>query len=208
MQPQLHTESVAAQPWPQVLAALASGEAVGFPTETVWGLGADAASPGAAQALSRLKGRPAGKALQVCCASVGEARCLAESGQPLFEALLAMLPGPLTLVARAAPTCPPWLSFGGKVGLRVPRHALTRELLERWGGPLATSSLNPAGQPSARTWAEARHYGLARVLLSGQTDSAGLPSTVVDCQTGQIVREGAVPAAVIHALAAQLAVKP
>ncbi|TSA85672.1 threonylcarbamoyl-AMP synthase [Deinococcus detaillensis] len=207
MPPNPSPKSDLIQPWPQALAALASGQVIGFPTETVWGMGADARSPSAVQALSRLKGRPEGKALQVCCADTEQARHLAESGQPLFEALLTLLPGPLTLVAQASSACPPWLSFEGKVGLRVPRYALTQELLQRWEGPLATTSFNPAGQPSALTWAEAQRYGLASVLLSGETEPGGLPSTVVDCQTGQILREGAVPASVIHTFTAQFLAK-
>ena len=98
---------------------------------------------------------------------MAQARALAAPQQPIFEALASLLPGPLTLVVRAAPICPPWLVFGGKVGLRVPDHPLTQALLARWGGPLATTSLNPAGQPSARTLAEARAYRLAAVLTGG-----------------------------------------
>ncbi|AWN22976.1 threonylcarbamoyl-AMP synthase [Deinococcus irradiatisoli] len=186
-----------AQPWAQALAALTRGEVIGFPTETVWGLGADAASPAAVASLSVLKGRPEGKALQVSCGDVEQARGLVLPGQPGFEALATLLPGPLTLVARAAKSCPAWLVFEGRVGVRVPRHALMQELLRRWGGPLATTSFNPAGEPSARSLDEARRYGLVDVLLPGDTEPLGLPSTVVDCESGQILRPGAVPEAVI-----------
>ena len=190
--------------WAAALVALTRGEAVGFPTETVWGLGVDAASSAAVAGLTRLKGRPPGKALQVCCASAARASALAAPNQPLFDALCAHLPGPLTLVVRAAETCPAWLSFEGQVGLRVPDHPLILALLERWGGPLATSSLNPAGQPSARTLAEAQHYGLASVLLdnSDHIPLAGLPSTVVDCTTGKVLRQGAFPLSALRPLLA------
>ncbi|WP_237724972.1 L-threonylcarbamoyladenylate synthase [Deinococcus alpinitundrae] len=192
-------------PWTATLAALAGGGIVGFPTETVWGLGVDAASQPAVTALSAIKGRPAGKALQVSCGGVAQARALAAPQQPIFEALVSLLPGPLTLVVRAAPICPAWLVFGGKVGLRVPDHPLTQALLARWGGPLATTSLNPAGQPSARTLAEARTYNLAAVLLEGPSASPEtglLPSTVVDCESGEILRQGALPVSVVHAVLA------
>ncbi|WP_293913962.1 L-threonylcarbamoyladenylate synthase [Deinococcus sp.] len=181
------------QPWNEMLAALARGEAVGFPTETVWGLGADAASRPAVESLAALKGRPAGKALQLSCASVEQARRLAAPGQPLFEPLCALLPGPVTLVVRASAACPAWLVYGGRVGLRVPDHPLVQELLSRWGGPLATTSLNPAGAPSALNLAQADAYNLASVLLSGEA-GAGLPSTVIDGGTGQILRPGALSA--------------
>ena len=196
--------------WQAALSALRRGEAVGFPTETVWGLGVDARSEAAVGFLSRLKQRPPGKALQVCCADAGQARALAAAGQPLFEALCAYLPGPLTLVARAGASCPAWLSVDGTVGLRVPDHPLIRQLLVRWGGPLATSSLNPAGLPSARTRAEAQHYALAGVLLDGEWLELDAPnaaplgeaSTVVDCLSARILRQGAVPAAALEPLLA------
>ena len=194
-----HTE------WQQAINALRRGEAVGFPTETVWGLGVDAHSEAAVRSLSRLKGRPIGKALQVCCGAVLEARALAAPGQALFGALCAYLPGPLTLVARAAADCPAWLSVDGLVGLRVPDHPLIQELLSRWGGPLATSSLNPAGLPSARTRREAESYHLAAVLLDAANLPAplGQPSTVVDCVNARILREGAVPTIALHPLLEQ-----
>ncbi|GAA4016436.1 L-threonylcarbamoyladenylate synthase [Deinococcus rubellus] len=200
--------------WEAALAALTRGRIIGFPTETVWGLGTDAHSPSAVAALSVIKGRPSGKALQVSCADVTQARALAAPQELHFEALAALLPGPLTLVVRAAPTCPAWLVFGGKVGLRVPDHTLTQALLRRWGRPLATTSLNPAGQPSARTLAEARRYGLAEVLLEvpsedpsnplAAPEASHLPSTVVDCESGEILRQGALPASIIRAVLAGL----
>lgn len=196
------------QPWNEALAALSRGEVIGFPTETVWGLGADARLQSAVATLSVLKGRPQGKALQVTCGGAEQARRLVAPGQPHFEALLALLPGPLTLVARAAEECPPWLVFGGKVGVRVPRHDLVQELLRRWGGPLATTSLNPAGASSARTLAEAQRYGLASVLLSSAAEPSGLPSTVVDCESGQVIRPGALPASVILEMLGGAAAKP
>jgi L-threonylcarbamoyladenylate synthase len=191
--------SFKSQPWTEVLAALSRGEAVGFPTETVWGLGADSASEGAVQALAALKGRPPGKAIQVSCGSPEQASRLAAPDQPLFTALCSLLPGPVTLVVRASAACPPWLVYGGRVGLRVPDHPLVQELLKRWGRPLATTSLNPAGQPSARTQAEAEAYKLAARLLSGEA-GGGLPSTVVDGESGQILRPGALSAGELQAV--------
>ena len=192
----------AAQPWPAALLALSRGEAVGFPTETVWGLGVDAASEEAVETLNRLKGRPIGKALQVCCADAAQARKLVAPGQALFESLAALLPGPLTLVARAAETCPAWLVFEGKVGVRVPDHATVQELLRRWGGPLATSSLNLSGQPSARSLEEARRSGLASVVLDGPLGPSSLPSTVIDCHSGEVLRKGAFDARRLRSLLA------
>lgn len=195
--------------WAEALKALQQGKSVGFPTETVWGLGVCAHIEAAVKHLSDLKKRDSTKALQVSCLDIEQAKRLVLPEQVMLERLYRLLPGPLTLVAWASSACPAWLQFEGKVGLRVPDHPTIRELLRRFGEPLATSSLNTAGQPPARTYQEARAYGLAAVLLDayGPNDpenshaapSIGLPSTVVDCTTGQILRQGAVSAAHIKA---------
>lgn len=174
----------------RALHALEAGQSVGFPTETVWGIGADARSEDAIARLNALKDRGSDKALQVSCATPAFARALAAPQQPLLDRLLAWLPGPLTLVAWAAPDCPPWLQKEGKVGLRVPDHPTIQELLRRFGGPLATTSLNPSGLPPARNYAEAAAYQLAAALLDGPAPSQRQASTVLDCTTGQILREG------------------
>lgn len=179
------------QNWQAVLSALEQHQSVGFPTETVWGIGADAYSKQAIRALNDLKGRHSDKALQVSCLDIEQALRLAKSNQVNLKKLLCLLPGPLTLVVWAAPDCPLWLQKGGKVGLRVPNHPTIQELLRRFGGPLATTSLNPTGLPPAQNWQEAQAYGLAAALLDGPSDPKALPSTVVDCTTGQILREGA-----------------
>ena len=166
------------------LRCLRAGGAVGYPTETVWGL---AALPAHAGVLTRRKGRDDAKPLQLSCVDVAAALACAEESPELL-ALSAFWPGPLTAVTRARPEVTRawgegarWLAPGGRVGLRVPDHALAQALLRASGGLLATTSLNPSGAEAATTSEQARAYGLADLLLGADEPQAaqGQPSAVV-----------------------------
>lgn len=185
---------------------LAAGGVVGYPTEAVWGL---AARPGHAAELHRRKGREPGKPVQVSCPDAPTALAWARPSAAL-TALSDLWPGPLTVVTAAQPTCPPDLAPGGQVGLRVPDHPLARALLLA-AGPLATTSLNPAGLPAALTRREAARYALADLLLGQDTEEApdpqGLASTVVALpirpgEPARILRAGALPPEQVRAVLA------
>ncbi|MFC4452840.1 L-threonylcarbamoyladenylate synthase [Deinococcus sonorensis] len=175
------------------LQALQAGQVVGYPSETVWGL---AVLPGHPEALERLyqrKGRDPLKPVQLSCQDAELAREWVAPDQPLFERLTAWWPGPLTLLARARPGCPPDLAPDGVVGLRVPDHPLAQALLQAAGGVLVTTSLNPSGAPPAVRAAQAQQYGLADLLFGIEDDVgtvAGLASTVIDTRSGVVVRRG------------------
>ena len=176
---------------------LQQGEVVGYPTETVWGL---AAHPDGLGALYGLKGREADKPVQVSARDAAAAARLTEGGAA-FRVLAALWPGPLTLVVPASAECPPELAPGGWVGLRVPDHPVALALLRRSGGILATTSLNPSGQPAARSLEEARAYGLVPFLLpDGGIPARGLASTVVRVREEalEVLREGAFPVQVLR----------
>ncbi|WP_261663336.1 L-threonylcarbamoyladenylate synthase [Deinococcus sp. Marseille-Q6407] len=167
---------------------------VGFPTETVWGLGAPPTRAGW-EALIRVKGRDPKQAFQVSCASGELALRLAREPEVL-EPLTRFWPGPLTLVVPAQPELADYLARGGWVGLRVPAHPAAQALLQESGGYLLTSSLNLSGQPTARTEAEARALGLARrVIGDGGQPPSGAASTVLRVGEGQleVLRAGALP---------------
>ncbi|UQN05869.1 L-threonylcarbamoyladenylate synthase [Deinococcus sp. QL22] len=205
--PQPHANphlSLSPEYW-QAILALEAGQIVGYPSETVWGLAAHAARPDAVQALTLRKGRERGKPIQVSCSSLRTVQSVAHWNAGL-DAVAAFWPGPLTVVTAARSTCPPDLAPGGWVGVRVPDHPVIQSLLAQCGGLLATTSLNPSGQPAARTFAEAQAYALADLLLpgsdqdghssSGQT--AGIASTVIQLpaepqQTALVLREGGLP---------------
>lgn len=178
-----------------------TGGVVGYPSETVWGLGV---LPPFAEVLVRRKGREAGKPLQVSCANRDSALSFCQAS-PALLALLDLLPGPLTIVAPAREGCPPEVAPEGLVGVRVPDHALAQALLHETG-PLLTSSLNRAGESAASTFAQAQAYGLADVLLGAAQDEAGgLASTVVQLPAGageaaRILRVGAFPVSRLRAV--------
>lgn len=171
---------------------LGGGGVVGYPSETVWGLGV---LPHFAATLATRKSREAHKPFQVSCADVEGALAFAPP-TPALLTLLAELPGPLTVVTPARPQVDAQVAPGGWVGLRVPAHPLAQKLLRR-SGPLLTSSLNPAGQAPAHTFAQAQAYALADVLLGSEAEQAGgLASTVVQLPAdmngrAQVLRIGA-----------------
>jgi L-threonylcarbamoyladenylate synthase len=156
-----------------VVAALRAGEAVGLPTDTVYGL---VAMLDAAPRLFELKQRPADVDLPVLCADREQAQSLA--AEPLPE-LAAEWPGALTLVVRRAPSLAAHLGVhADTVGLRVPDHPVARALA-RIVGPLASTSANLHGRPPATTAAEVQAVFDVVVVDGGVCN--GTPSRVVDC---------------------------
>jgi L-threonylcarbamoyladenylate synthase len=185
-------------------AALRRGELVVYPTETFYGLGALASLPEALARLAAAKLRPEGKPFPLVAAHAGMAFALwdevPEAARRLAERFW---PGPLTLVAAASSGLPSALVLGGAVGVRVPGLALTRELARLAGGPLVSTSANPAGGVSPSSPASLAPALLARIdlVLDGGPTPGGLPSTVVEVRPSGAVllREGAVPWSEIEA---------
>lgn len=186
--------------------ALLAGEPVVLPTDTVYGVAVDPTRPGATDRLFALKERPAEVALPVLAADADQAFALATDVPDVARRLAAACwPGGLTIVVARHPDVR--FDLGGHddgtIGLRVPDHAVPRELARRVG-PLATTSANRHGRPTPVTAAEAAAQlaGPVGVVLDGGP-CVGAPSTVVVC-TGdevRIVREGRIPAATIRSLA-------
>ncbi len=185
---------------------LRSGGVVAVPTDTVYGLAADARSEQATQALFALKGRPRTLELPVLVASAADALSLAAlPARPRLEVLAAAFwPGALTVVVERAPGA--GLHLGGDpatVGLRVPDQALVRELAARVG-PLAVTSANRHGEQPCTSAEEARRLvGGAAFVLDGGC-CAGRPSTVVTLvgQVPRLVRPGPVPLEDVEAVLA------
>ena len=174
----------------EALAVLARGGVVGYPSETVWGLAALPSSAAGVERLYHLKGRDSLKPVQLSCVSAEVASGWVRPGQPAFEQLALLWPGPLTLLAWAVDGCPEQLAPGGVVGLRVPAHPLALALLHAAGGTLATTSLNPSSQPAATSFEQAETYRLADLLLPAERVGSGQASTVYDLRTGTVVRQG------------------
>jgi L-threonylcarbamoyladenylate synthase len=195
----------------RALEILRAGGLVAIPTETVYGLAADAEQPDAVRRIFTVKGRPPEHPLIVHVASLEAARSWTE-GFPASAELLAEAcwPGPLTvLVPRSARV--PDVVTGGRptVGLRVPAHPLTHELLVRFGGALAAPSANRFGRVSPTT---AQHV-LADLgdevdyILDGGPCPVGVESTIVDCTVtpAQVLRPGGIPTEDVERLLGALA---
>lgn len=187
--------------------ALINGNILAFPTETVWGLGVDAASPEAIQALYTLKGRDKTLALQILVDSIAMAQGLVRWNSMAQRLAEASWPGGLTLVLPRHPQAPisPEAAQGKEtLGLRFPDYAPVLAIITAFGAPIAATSANPSGQPPASSAQQVRTYFGNKVTLLDPADTPvplGTASTVVDC-TGAapvILREGAISAAQIHA---------
>lgn len=177
---------------------LRRGGLVAFPTETVYGLGADALDAAAVGRIFAAKGRPADNPLIVHVAAPEQARALARAVPPAAEQLMSLWPGPLTLVLPRAPEVPDATTAGqDTVAVRIPGHPAALALLRACGRPLAAPSANRSGRPSPTT---AQHVladlgGVVDVILDGGPCAVGLESTVVDATrpVPMVLRMGGLP---------------
>jgi tRNA threonylcarbamoyl adenosine modification protein (Sua5/YciO/YrdC/YwlC family) len=194
----------------EALRALAEGKCIVLPTDTVYGIGADARNPSAVQALLSAKGRSRSKPPPVLIGDFEQLADLTDTLNASATALAeALWPGALTLVLRAAPQLRWDLGdLVGTIAVRIPDHDFTRALLVE-SGPLAVSSANVSGQPPALSAKEAMAQlgANAAVYLDAGPARGGIPSTVVDA-TGPdlaILREGAIAREQIEGLAREAA---
>ncbi len=174
------------------------GELVAFPTETVYGLGANVFNEEAVRKIFAAKGRPADNPLIAHIFDLSQLETLA-SGVPLNAKKLinTFFPGPLTLVLPKNARVPAVATAGlNTIGVRMPKHAIARQFLRACGTPVVAPSANLSGRPSPTTWqaVEADLDGLIGCILKGDQTKVGLESTVVDC-TGErpvVLRAGAI----------------
>ncbi|MDW4499776.1 L-threonylcarbamoyladenylate synthase [Sulfitobacter sp. D35] len=192
---------------------LAAGRLVAFPTETVYGLGADARNGEAVAAIFAAKGRPSFNPLIVHVSDVDAARQYVQWSEVADRLAAAFWPGPLTLVLPRADHCglSDLVTAGlGTVAIRVPAQASAQALLAGFGGPVAAPSANPSGRISPTT---AAHViaGLAdrvAAVLDDGPCAVGLESTIVGLaeDAPQLLRAGGLPTeALEHALGEPLA---
>ena len=201
MNPRLETPVLAAAEAAVAAAArtLAAGGLVAFPTETVYGLGADAASPAAIARLYQAKGRPAFNPLIAHVGDIAAARKIARFDAAAEKLAAAFWPGPLTLVLPKARDCTVAdLATAGldTVAVRVPAHAVAREILRAFGGPVVAPSANLSGHVSPTTAAhvESDLAGLIDLIVDGGAVDVGVESTIVGCfESPMLLRPGGVP---------------
>ena len=162
---------------------LRAGELVAVPSETVYGLAADALSASACRKIFRAKGRPPSDPLIVHVGSVGQAGSVAELSDAARQLMRKFWPGPLTMVLPKKPAVPEVVTSGQpSVAIRMPAHPLFLKLLAETGTPLAAPSANPFGYVSPTT---AQHVqdGLGKrikYILEGGASEVGVESTIVD----------------------------
>ena len=189
-------ESMSDSDLEEAAALLRSGEPVAFPTETVYGLGANAYDSAAVARIYAAKGRPSDNPLIVHVSDAAMLPALAADVCDAAARLAARFwPGPLTLVLPRTPAVPDAVTAGlGTVGVRVPAHPVARRLIALAGVPVAAPSANVSGRPSPTL---ARHVledlgGRVRLIVDGGACACGLESTVVDPQTLTVLRPGGV----------------
>jgi L-threonylcarbamoyladenylate synthase len=179
---------------------LRAGGLVAFPTETVYGLGADASNAAAVARLYAAKGRPASHPVIVHFASADAAFEWAREVPEAARRLAARFwPGPLTLILKRAPGAADFITGGqDTVGLRVPAHPVAQALLAAFGGAIAAPSANPFGRVSPTTGQHVRDDlgAAAEVVLEGGPSEHGIESTIVDLSGAvpRLLRPGAISA--------------
>ncbi len=182
---------------------LLDGGLIVFPTETVYGLGADARNAAAVRSIFAAKGRPADNPLIVHVRSLEAVRLAATHVPPAaLELFHRYSPGPLTLVLDRSDAIPPEVSAGlPTVAVRIPGHPVALALLERAGVPVAAPSANLSGRPSPTTFGMALESmnGRAGAIIDGGDCELGLESTVVRVTDSKavILRPGFVTAEMI-----------
>lgn len=182
----------------EAIAVLQRGGLVVFPTETVYGLGADGLNPAAVRRLLAVKRRPPDRPLPLLIGEAALVYELAALVPPSAEALMeAFWPGPLTLVLWRNERVPAETVAGRPtVGLRFPAHPVAQALARGAGGPLAAPSANRSGQPAPATAAAAQAQlgAEVEVYLEAGPSALGLASTVVDLtvEPARLLRAGCV----------------
>jgi L-threonylcarbamoyladenylate synthase len=194
---------------------LAAGGLVAFPTETVYGLGADATNGQAIARLYEAKGRPAFNPLIAHVVDLAAAQALARFDADALRLARRFWPGPLTLVLPKAAGCPvAELATAGldSIAVRIPNHEVAHQILAAFGGPVVAPSANRSGHVSPTTAAHvfADLRGRIDLIIDGGATPVGVESTIVACLGEPILlRPGGLPReAIERALARRLADPP
>ncbi len=182
----------------KAIAALKAGELAVLPTETVYGIFADATNEAAVQKLYAVKGRPVEKALNM---NVGDYDTILKFSvhQPAYleKLVKTFLPGPLTIILEASPEVPEWIHVGKTtVGFRMPSIPATQEVIKALG-VLVGPSANLTGSPSPRFYEDLTSVILDKAAVALQDDSIyGLDTTILDLsgEKPKILRQGAITA--------------
>src|ERR1700710_249170 len=194
--------------------SLRDGGLVAFPTETVYGLGADATNAAAIARLYEAKGRPAFNPLIAHLSDRKAAQRIARFDAQAILLAEAFWPGPLTLVLPKAPGCAVAdLAIAGldTIAVRVPAHRIAREILRAFGGPVVAPSANLSGHVSPTTAAHVQNDLAGRIdlIIDGGAVEVGVESTIVGCfDAPMLLRPGGVPRGEIERVLGRALVQP
>jgi L-threonylcarbamoyladenylate synthase len=172
-------------------AALRRGEIIVFPTETLYGLGADALNLTAVVKIFELKGRNSANPIPLLVANRRMLDTLVAEVPPLAEKLITSFwPGPLTIVLPARKSIPgPLLNPSGGIGVRISSQPIAGELINQLGRPLTATSANPSGKQGARTVEEAKSYFAGKIdtFIDGGELPSKTGSTVIEITKDSLV---------------------
>ncbi|MCU7959780.1 MAG: L-threonylcarbamoyladenylate synthase [gamma proteobacterium symbiont of Bathyaustriella thionipta] len=176
----------------KALTCLKQGGLIGYPTETLYGLGCDALNVNAVSELLRLKRRPAHKGLIILASKAEHIDQLLQSEQWRQQIPAEPCDPPSTWLVAAPAKTPYWLiGPKNKLALRFSSHPLARQLCDALRGPIVSTSANPSGRPAAFNALQARHYFKNRLCcyVAGRGTSTGTTaSRIIDSHSGQIIR--------------------
>jgi L-threonylcarbamoyladenylate synthase len=194
--------------------SLRDGGLVAFPTETVYGLGADATNAAAIARLYEAKGRPAFNPLIAHACDLEAAQRIARFDAQAIRLANAFWPGPLTLVLPKAPGCAVAdLATAGldTIAVRVPAHPVARQILRAFGGPVVAPSANLSGHVSPTTAAHVQNdlEGRIDLIVDGGAVEVGVESTIVGCfDAPMLLRPGGVPRGEIERVLGRALLQP
>jgi len=178
----------------EAVRALRRGGLIAYPTEAVYGLGCDPRNADAVRRLLELKQRPMDKGLILVAADFAQLQpYLLPLADTLARQVSASWPGPVTWLLPAPPQVPVWLrGRHDSLAVRVSAHPVVRALCAAFGGPIVSTSANPAGQRPARDPLTVQRMFGGRVdcILHAPLGGLGRPTEIRDGRTGRIVRAG------------------
>lgn len=175
--------------------AIKSKKLVIYPTETVYGLAADAYSEAAVSKVFEAKSRPSDNPISVAVNSLSMSSKIGKLSQKEEKIIKKLLPGPLTLIVESRPDVPDLLTAGtGKIGIRIPDHPIVLKFIKLLKGPITSTSANIAGNPDPLTVNEAVEQvgGFVEFAIDVGESEVGEASTVVEVTDSgvKIIREG------------------
>lgn len=182
----------------EMAAYLQQGHLVIFPTDTVYGIGADAFNEAAIARLYEAKQRPSAKAIPILLADLSDIWRVAHTVPVTAETYIQQFwPGPLTLIVPKHPALPSNISDNDGIAVRIPASEIARAVIRAAGGAVATSSANRSGQPPATTAAQAMSQlrDWVTAVLDDGPSLHNVASTILDCTgaTPKLVRQGPIP---------------